>query len=173
MPFFKSKRAARYWDLRSKHLSPVEAREFSRLRRKYPALKVMIKRRSAQWAGFQKRVDREGWSKTKADREWRGYLERWYRSRGWMVTKNVHGKEYKKPHPSPWKWYDTIFQKLPPWEKWDTPRQHRRKTKEPDIKLDKVMKARWVAQLNKSIREARGDPERQVQLREQKRRLLR
>ena len=171
MPFYKTKRAARYWWLRERHLSPAEAREFSRLHRKYPAVKAMIRSRGAQWAGFKKQAKYEGWSPTKQVREWRAFLKQWYEKSGWMVTKSVRGKEYKHPRPSPWEWYDDVLKKLPPWDRWDTPRSHRRKPKDPDIKLDKVIKLKWVAELDRSIRHERN-PVRRAELREQKRRLL-
>jgi hypothetical protein len=192
MPNYKPQREARYQWLRSKHFSPIEAREFSKLSRKYPALQKMVRQRASQWSAFDRRAKSSGWSEWKRGTEWVNYLKKFYgderykvkrdrktgeRSlelRPWVVHKDVHGKP-TKPKPSPWEWYDSVFNRLPNEDKWDTPRSHRRRTPEPDLKVDRVMKQQFLDGLRRSIEEARrrGDTERVKQLEEQLRRLRR
>ncbi len=67
MARWRTLRGRRYWDLRLKyHFAPVEAREFSRLQRKYPALKVMIKQRARVRQAHENRAESQGWSRTRS-----------------------------------------------------------------------------------------------------------
>ncbi len=190
MPKYKPQRQARYEWLRSRHFAPIEAREFSKLNRQYPALKKMVRQRQAQWSAFDRKARANDWSPWKRGQEWVNYLKKFYgeeryrvrrdpktgkrtlEPKAWVARKDVHGKP-TKPKPSPWEWYDSVFNRLPDEDKWDTPRSHRRRTPEPDLKIDNVLKQEFINGLNESIRQARerGDTERVKQLEEQKRRL--
>ncbi len=191
-PRYRPQRLARYNRLIALHFSPVEAREFSKLERDYPALRKMVRQRAAQYGVVTRRANREGWSSAKRQREWVSYLSRFYSQgrykvkrdkktgdttvvvRPWVVTKDVHGKK-TTPAPSPWEWYDNVFQRLPDEQKWDTPRSHRQRTPQVDIQMDRVQKQRWIAELNRSIAAARkaGDDARVRQLEEQRRSIRR
>lgn len=189
MPHYKPQRQARYQYLRGKHFAPVEARDLSKLKRNYPALQRMIRQRASLWSGFERRAKRHGWeSQNKRTSEWRNTLTRFYteeryktrrdRKTGkveriltnWVVHKDVHGNPIN-PRPSAWEWYDAVFAQLPDEDKWDSPRSHRHKTKEPNLRVDKVMLQKWIAGLDKSIKSARTKEEKD-RFREQKRRLL-
>lgn len=178
----KTLRGRRYWDLRvNAHMAPAEAREFSKLTRKYPALKAIVAQRTAQWDKFVKEAVRKGWeSENRRAYEWKKKIVNFYsqerkkqrrdRATGkvggtftWVVTKNVHG-EPTRPKISPWEWYDAVFQRLPPEMKWDTPRTGR--TVQPDVQISKVQKQRWIADLQKAIR-ATGSEKKKAQFREQ------
>lgn len=179
----KTLRARRYWDLRGKHFTPVESREFSKLTRKYPALQRLIASRTALWAGFVQECQRKGWeTEHRRFTEWRTKVVGFYgRQRAkrkrdkdtgltvetlanWIVKKDVHGREYRVPKISPWEWYDWVFQRLPEELKWDTPRGHR--TKQPDVEVDKIQTRRWVEDLKKSI-ERTTDEREQARFRQQ------
>ena len=174
----KTLRARRYWDLRDKHMTPLEAREFSKLTRKYPALQRLIASRTALWANFVQESRRKGWeSENKRKTEWTKKIVNFYERRrikrkkdkdtgltvetltNWVVKKNVHGRVYKVPKISPWEWYDDVFQRLPDELKWDSPRSHR--GKQDDVKVDMVQTRRWIEDLKKSIEYTTDEQERE------------
>jgi hypothetical protein len=183
---FKVRRRERYWNLRKLKFSPSEAREFSKLRKDYPALKSMIRYRQRQWDRFQKRAKANDWGVRRTNDEWRKFIVKFYEQkryrvkhtaggrvsdvdlRNWIVTKDVHGRRVK-PRPSPWEWYDAVFSKLPNEQKWDTPRSHRVKTIESKLNIDKIQIQQWVAQLRATIK---LEPERRPELEKQIRNLL-
>ena len=179
----KTRRGARYYSLRSLHFTPLEAREFSKLTRKYPALQRLVASRTALWVGFVRECDRKGWeSENRRFTEWRNKVAGFYgkqrakRKRdkdtgltvetlaSWIVKKDVHGREYRVPKISPWEWYDWVFQRLPDELKWDTPRS--RRTSQPDVKVDKIQTRRWIEDLKKSI-EMTNDEAKKEQYRRQ------
>ena len=177
-----TRRGRKYWELRRLHFVPKEARELSKLSKKYPALQQMIAIRTAQWASFVHEANAHGWlSQYRRSVEWKNkilkfYGEERYRkvrsrevgavvaiSKTWMVEKDIHGRSIA-PTISPWDWYDHTFSGLPDQLKWDTPRSHR--VSQPDVKVDKIMYRRWIEDLKKSI--TRTDSrERKAQFREQ------
>ena len=179
----KTKRAARYWYLRFRHFSPVEAREFSKLSRKYPALKALIRQRVGMWLSHGNKARARGWSDWRVGREWVDTLKKFYGEeryklkkdrktglselvlRTWVVRKDVHGRP-TVPKPSPWEWYDSVFRGLPDELKWDTPRSHRTGAGQGEVKVDKIQARRWIEDLKKSI-QMTDDPERKEQLKEQ------
>lgn len=187
MALFKKRRMARYKALKDAHFSPTEAREFSKLQKKYPALQAMIRYRQRQWDRFQVRAKKNDWSVRKTNEEWRKFIIRFYEQkryrvkrtaggrisdvdlRNWIVRKDVHGRKIK-PRPSPWEWYDAVFSKLPNEQKWDTPRSHRVKTIESKLNIDKIQIQQWVAQLRATIK---LEPERRPELEKQIKNLLR
>ncbi|MBU1173246.1 MAG: hypothetical protein KKD44_27080, partial [Proteobacteria bacterium] len=159
-------------------------REFSRLSKRYPALRQMIVTRSAMWANFKREAGRKGWeSDRKVGSEWRKRLERFYseeryktkrdRETGlsvavltnWIVQKDVHGRKVS-PRPSPWDWYDSVFNRLPDELKWDTPRTHRAKGGQGEVNIDKVQTRRWIEDLKKTIART-DDPEARARFMEQ------
>ena len=164
----KTRRGKRYYELRFRyHFTPLEARDFSRLTRKYPALHRLIASRAALWANFVQEARLKEWdTEGKRKTEWQKKVVSFYdRQRikqkrdkdtglsvevltKWVVKKDVHGREFRTPRISPWEWYDWVFQRLPDELKWDTPRSHR--TKQPDVQVDKVMVRRWIEDLKKS-----------------------
>lgn len=173
----KTLRARRYWDLRSKHFVPSEAREFSKLTRKYPALQRLIASRTALWANFVQEARRKGWdTSTRRQKEWSSKIVSFYERqrvkysrdrrtgevkpmvRDWVVTKDVHGRTLKGPKISPWEWYDYVFQRLPDELKWDSPKSKR--TKQPDVQVSKVQTRRWIEDLKKSIERTADERER-------------
>ena len=164
----KSLRGRRYYELRALHFTPIEAREYSKLTRKYPALKRLVAVRTKQWNDFVRECDRKGWeSENKRRTEWKKRLVNFYsrmrvkqrrdRETGkvvgiatrWIAKKDVRGRPLKIPKISPWEWYDYVFQRLPDELKWDTPRSHR--VRQPDVKVDKIRIRRWIEDLKKSI----------------------
>ncbi len=180
---------ARYKWLREHHFAPVEAREFCKLKGDYPALRHLIRQRAAQWGAFNRRAVKNNWSEKQRRREWVSYLERFYADRRykvvrgrrgepipelrqWITQKDVHGRPIP-PKPSPWEWYDATFQRLPDKDRWDTPRSHRRHTREPVISLDRVTRSRWINEITREINaaRARGEDERVAELRAQLARL--
>ncbi len=182
---FGPRRKDRYKYLLDRHFTPLEAREFSKLEEKYPALVSMLHQRAGQWGAFNRKAKKKGWDDARRHREWLGYLARFYSDRrflvrrnrkgkvvatvrSWVVRKNVHGRQIA-PKPSPWDWYDATFQRLPDQQKWDSPRSHRSRTAAPHINLGWITKSRWVAELNRSLADAirRGETDRANQLREQ------
>jgi hypothetical protein len=183
---FKKRRLSRYNALREKHFSPTESREFSKLRKSYPALKEMIRYRQRQWDRFQKRAKANDWGVRRTNDEWRKFIVKFYEQkryrvkhtaggrvsdvdlRNWIVTKDVHGRKIK-PRPSPWEWYDAVFNKLPDEQKKDTPRSHRAKNTETRLSLSKIQIQSWIAGIRATIRR---EPERRTELEQQIRNLL-
>lgn len=187
MAKYKTKRRARYWDLRNAHFAPIEAREFSKLTRKYPALQEMVEQRAVLWKSHERKSKARGWSITKEDNEWVNTLKEFYAEKrykvktdrkagtselvvvNWVVRKDVHGNTIE-PTPSPWDWYDSVFQLLPDQLKWDTPRSHRATGDQGVVNIDKVQTQRWIDDLKKSIAHT-DDPVRKAQFRAQMARL--
>ena len=75
----KTRRRVRYDALRGWHFLHLEAREFSKLTKKYPAMKRLIASRKALWAVFKRESYRRGWD-TEAEREyqWNKMVVRFY-----------------------------------------------------------------------------------------------
>jgi len=140
----------RYWYLRDRHFSPKEAREFSKLSQRYPALRQMVATRAKQWASFKRTVKEREWqSNYKVSSEWRSRLEQFYSRHGWMA-KFVTTKKGKRII-SPWEWYDAVFHDLPDELKWDTPRSHR--VSQSDVlDMGKIHEQRLKAQKKKKRR---------------------
>lgn len=185
----KTLRARRYFDLRDKHFTPIESREFSKLTRKYPALQRLIASRQALWANFVQESRRKGWeSENKRKTEWVkkivGFYERQRYKRkkdkdtgltvetlaNWVVHRDVHGRVYKTPRISPWEWYSFVFDRLPSELKWDSPRS--RRVPQPDVSIPKIAKQRqsqqWIEDLRRTIER---EPSRRSELEKQIRRL--
>jgi len=185
----KTRRGVRYYSLRSIHMTPLEASEFSKLTRKYPALQRLVASRKALWANFQQECYRKGWeSENKRKSEWTKKIVNFYERQrvkrkkdkdtgltvetltNWVVRRDVHGRVYKTPRISPWSWYDDVFTHLPPELKWDSPRSNR--TKQPDVVVDKVkaqrQKQQWIEDLRRTIE---LEPKRRRELEQQIRRL--
>jgi len=184
MPRFKIRRQRRYTELLDKyHFSPREALEFSKLKKDYPALKQMKVIRIAMWANLKRQSNRRGWGKRREQMEWRTRITSFYERvrvrtirdkdtglsievlTNWIVKKDVHGKPVK-PRFSPWEWYDYIFSNLPDELKWDTPRSHRTKGGQGEVKMDKVQTRRWIEDLKRAIA-GTDDPARKAQFQEQ------
>jgi hypothetical protein len=177
----KPQRRAKYFWLRSRHFSPTEAREFSKLDRQYPALKKMVRQRSGTWLSYQRKMEKAGITSQRGRMlAWRDTLRAFYEQNrvkaakdgsavlhNWVVQRDARGKP-TKPKPSPWEWYDAVFKGLPDEDKWDTPRSHRRRTREPTIQLGNVLKQKWLSGLRDTVRR---EPWRRDELKEQARRL--
>ena len=183
MARFKTRRQARYDDLRRQHFTHAESLQFSRLKRKYPALQQMRRVRRGQWAGFTRYADNRGLSPAARAKEWERRIAEFYdtwrfktgrdkdtgltatRLTNWLVRKDVHGRPIKTTI-SPWEWYDSVFNNLPDELRWDTPRSHRTKGDQGEVKIDKIKARRWIADLEKSIART-DDPASKAQFREQ------
>ena len=115
MAQFKPQRQARYDWLRAKHFAPLEAREFSKLTRQYPALKKMVKQRQSQFSAFERKARQNEWSPWKRGAEWVKYLKQFYGeeryrvhrdpktgkrtldAKAWVARKDVHPQEDAAP----------------------------------------------------------------------------
>jgi len=171
MASLKKRRQSRYDYLISRHLAPIEAREFSKLSRKYPAIKRMLRQRAGMWMAFSNKARSKGWEGDVKQKEWVNTLKKFYRARNWVAHRDIHGKR-TSPMPSPWEWYDAVYKNLPDELKWDTPRTGRHKMDQGEVKMEKIQKQKhnqeWIAGLRET---ARRDPSRRAEMEKQARRL--
>jgi len=176
MARFKTRRQARYSALRRGHLLHYEAVELSKLplratdvdgkTRPNPIIGKIIQIRSYMWSAIQVEARAKGWSTDKKNREWQQRVYSLYslpsikvrknRETGMteakftslLVKKDVHGRPFHVPTISPWDYYHSMQIE---WvlQEWDSPRRHRRA--QPDVDLNKIMKMRWIHDLDRKI----------------------
>lgn len=163
---FRTRRTKRYWDLRAAGFLPIEAREFSKLTRQYPALLQMMAQRQRFVQAVRRDGDAKGWSNRRKEVELRRRVTRFYehlprlmKKRGgrpveWIVSRDVHGRKVR-PRLNVWEYYDWIFKQLPGELKWDSPRSHRQ-VKQKEVQIDKIQTRMWIEDLRKSIANSRN-----------------
>ena len=187
MAYFKTRRQHRYNSLRARHLTPIEAREFSKMPvnavgpggkvAPNPTIRKILQERGYIWSAFRVEALAKGWGITRRKQEWKTRIVQLYSSpevkRGkmanWIVTKDIHGNLLKQPTISPWEYYDSI-RVIYDYQLWDTPRTHRRRTA--DVSVDLVQASGWIHDLNKKIL-GTTDPVRKAQLSKQRQNLRR
>tara|TARA_Y100000310_G_scaffold225030_1_gene226946 strand:- start:4742 stop:5392 length:651 start_codon:yes stop_codon:yes gene_type:complete len=153
----KTKREQRYNWLRERHFNRDEALRLSHLRRLQGSagIQKMVNERAAVWNGFVRTAARRGWSSEKERRtEWRKYLARWYRRKGY-VTKGV--RKAPKGTPAIWVWYNKIQDALPLEDQDETPRRHKRRPQKP-ITPHQITRSQQKNNLRRMLRDA---PERE------------
>ena len=171
----RAKKRNRYDYLVSKHFTPLEAREFSTLKKETPALKVAIREREVRRARFERvaatKVARGVWRREDLPTKWRNNLSRLYSSRGWRVQEGARGAQQPMPRgfPNPWAMYRSM-EKIAPPKKDVSPWQLRRifgKThlerglifiqkaeRRGGVKVGQL--ARWIKEKETAIKLARG-----------------
>ena len=181
------RRQDKYQYLRGEHFTTLEAFEFSKLDKKYPALQQIIRERGFQWKAFQAKCRAKGWrSEARRQQEWNNWLGEFYSKHHyatregkqkiitWVVTKDRKGRTLKQPRISPWDYYDFVFAKLPDELKWDTPRGGNRNKQGPfdpaimERSIINQQKREWIAGLKES---AKRDPRNRGRYEEQARNL--
>jgi len=116
----RAKKRRRYDYLVSRHFTPLEAREFSTLRKETPALKVAIWEREIRRARFDKvaatKISRGVWRREDLPAKWRNNLSRLYSARGWRVQEGARGAQQPMPRgfPNPWAYYRACERIAPP-----------------------------------------------------------
>ena len=178
----------RYSFLIARHFTPLEAREFSTLKKMTPALKEAVHQRALRRAGFEaiavRKISRGVWRRKDVPKKWMENLNRLYTGRGWRVKEGARGAQQPMPKnfPNPWAYYRAV-EKIAPPKKDVSPWQLRRvfgKTKL-ERGLIFVQQAEkkggasasqvrlWIAEKGNAIKRARG--QRRVQLIVEKNRL--
>jgi hypothetical protein len=128
-----------YHRLRNERFTRREAKEFSKLWRKYrppaggkpryvPTLQALVDDRRALWAKFDRKAKALGWGSARKAGEWYAELRRLYRGLHGhgnpFVTRDVHGNKIPM-RVNPWALYDATQKSLPVQDQWDTPRAGR------------------------------------------------
>ena len=168
--------------------TPLEAREFSTLKKMTPALKEAVHQRALRRARFEKiaarKISRGVWRRKDVPKKWVENLNRLYTGRGWRVKEGAKGRQQAMPKdfPNPWAYYRAV-EKIAPPKKDVSPWQLRRvfgKTKL-ERGLIFVQQAEkkggasasqvrlWIAEKGNAIKRARG--QRRAQLIVEKNRL--
>jgi len=116
----QSSKERRYHFLLSRHFTPLEAREFSVLRKETPALKEVIKDRGLRRARFEKiaarKIARGVWSRDIVQHKWMVNLSRMYSYHHWRVQQGPIGDQPPMPpgSPNPWALYRALERIAPP-----------------------------------------------------------
>lgn len=116
----RSRKRTRYDFLASHHFTPLEAREFSTLRKETPALKKAVEEREIRRARFEKvaasKVSRGLWRREDVAKKWRSNLSRLYTKHGWRVQEGARGAQQAMPKgsPNPWAMYRSMERLAPP-----------------------------------------------------------
>lgn len=182
MARYKKRRYALYRQLIGEGLLPIEAHEFSKMRKHVPpgnpfarpqyppALKRIVQGRRELREGFRELAKSMGWGKTRRKAEYYKFIYGEYASlskrftSNFFVSKDVHGRPIRR-RINPWALYDSVYDELPAEMQWDTPRQARtrRKTTETLVKFSAARQYRLqrlrddIKFLEKEIR-LHGDP---------------
>ena len=189
MAYFKTQRRHRYNSLRARHhLTPIEAREFSKMSinavgpggkmKPNPTIAKILQERGYIWSAFKVEALAKGWGITRRKQEWKSRIVQLYsspellRRKGewridnWIVRKDVHGNPIT-PTISPWDYYSAVQAEYD-LQLWDSPKKRGRV--QPIVDVDKIRVARNIHDLNRTIF-GTTDPARKAQLRGQVRRL--
>ena len=168
--------------------TPLEAREFSALKKMTPALKEAVHQRALRRARFEKiaarKISRGVWRRKDVPKKWVENLNRLYTGRGWRVKEGARGAQQPMPKnfPNPWAYYRAV-EKIAPPKKDVSPWQLRRTFGQTRLErgLVFVQKAErqggasvsqvrlWIAEKENAIKRARG--QRRAQLIVEKNRL--
>ncbi len=170
MARFKQHRQAGYDELMSRGFVHVEAMEFSKLLRRNPTIRWMMKSREKQLKSFDNRFARKVysgvWSADERYQRFKDYLFGWYKRHGFLSQGKAKGKQprLRKNAPNPWVWYRAVEPHVPDKRyrsPWEVTQVKRGKTKfdRGQIFIQKAEKGAqksaiqgWIDQLTKSIR---------------------
>ena len=176
-------RGRRQRELKRHHFTEYESKELSVLRMKDPVLQAMIKDRDRRWSTFTKIADRKldsgRWRRSEVMDRWHRGLSRWYSGHGWRVRYGPTGDQPRRARGmvNVWAAYRS-YEKIAPPKRDVSPWIRRRvygkvKLNRDLVRIQQAEKSggmskatirSWLGEKERSIKGARGQRRKQMQI---------
>jgi len=124
---YRQLRGTRYNQLRIEHFTPLESREFSKLPKNTPALKLMREARATRRDRFEKiaatKIANGKWRRADVSKKWIANLTRFYSKMKWRVKDGPVGAQQKMPKRgiNPWAMYRAALREAPDKPDYSSP----------------------------------------------------